>query len=235
MPTDPIKATAARFASDTTNHAMAIAHDDGLYRHLRFAPPDGGFYWFDLVTWPGRLAVTGGYGDTFVFARDTDMFTFFRGKGHSNINPGYWAEKVQDGRDRCSDYSIDKFQAAVAEEIKEHEGDYPGLGKAIEYALSNDYNHECEEGAREFLRDFTYTTAEGAKETASARAVWERTGNTADWKIFQESEMRNTFHFVDAWEWDLTDWSWQYLWACHAIVFGIAQYDKAKAETAVAA
>ncbi len=37
------------------------------------------------------------------------------------------------------------------------------------------------------------------------------------------------FRFYDTWEWDLHDYDWSFLWACHAIVWGIAQYDAAKA------
>ena len=33
------------------------------------------------------------------------------------------------------------------------------------------------------------------------------------------------FQFADTWEWDLADYSWCFLWACHAIVWGIGQYD----------
>ncbi|MBM0203233.1 hypothetical protein JNW90_09015 [Micromonospora sp. STR1s_5] len=29
----------------------------------------------------------------------------------------------------------------------------------------------------------------------------------------------------DTFEWDLTDWDWQYLWCCHAIVSAVALYD----------
>ena len=33
------------------------------------------------------------------------------------------------------------------------------------------------------------------------------------------------FRFSDVWEWDLCGWSYQYLWCCHAIQWGIGQYD----------
>lgn len=37
------------------------------------------------------------------------------------------------------------------------------------------------------------------------------------------------FRFRDIWEWDLRDYTEQFLWCCHAIRWGIAQYDAAKA------
>ncbi|KFK87785.1 hypothetical protein IX27_17945 [Streptomyces sp. JS01] len=38
---------------------MTVLHEDGLYRHLVFADPAGGFYRFDLVTWPHNLMLRG--------------------------------------------------------------------------------------------------------------------------------------------------------------------------------
>jgi hypothetical protein len=36
------------------------------------------------------------------------------------------------------------------------------------------------------------------------------------------------FRFTDTWDFNFNDWTAQYLWCCHAIVGGIAQYDAAK-------
>src|SRR5690348_12248442 len=83
---------AAQFADNTAEHELTILHGDGLYRHIRMQKPGTGMYHYDLVTWPGYLAISGDL-DSYVFSRVRDMFTFFRGRG---INPSYWAEKVQD-------------------------------------------------------------------------------------------------------------------------------------------
>lgn len=32
-----------------------------------------------------------------------------------------------------------------------------------------------------------------------------------------------------SWEWDLTDWTYRFLWCCHAVPWGIAKYDEARA------
>jgi len=45
----------------------------------------------------------------------------------------------------------------------------------------------------------------------------------------------DSFQFYDTHEWDLRDYAWWFLWACHGIAWGIAQYDAAKTATAVAA
>lgn len=34
------------------------------------------------------------------------------------------------------------------------------------------------------------------------------------------------FEFHDVWEWSFGDWDRSFLWACHAIVWGIGRYDK---------
>lgn len=38
------------------------------------------------------------------------------------------------------------------------------------------------------------------------------------------------FEFHDVWEWSFSDYDRSFLWACHALVWGIAAYDRARAE-----
>lgn len=197
---DPYAESAERFAADTTNHQMTVLRDDGLYRHLRFKAPGTGFYWFDLVTWPGRLAFTGDM-DGYVFARVTDMFEFFRTPGGFSINPDYWSEKVDGGRARCKAFSEDRFRKLVTEYADDDaEGDWPGLQAAVQAEILDDPDGEAsyEDGARQMLNRFSYSP-NGVRE----------------------------FQFESAWEWDLSDYTWSFLWACQAIVWGIAQYDDA--------
>jgi hypothetical protein len=40
------------------------------------------------------------------------------------------------------------------------------------------------------------------------------------------------YEFGETWEWDLTDYDWSYVWCCYALVWGIQQYDAAKARKA---
>lgn len=204
MSTDPITEVADRFARETKNHTMTVLRDDGLYRHLRFKAPDNGFYWFDLITWPGYLTFVGD-GEGYVFTRIEDMFGFFRG---GRINPQYWAEKVVDGRGRLKTYSEERFRQLVTEHLDQVADDYPaGLREAVQEILLDDYDVVYEDGARTLLSDFTFTaTLDGADEP-----------------------VRYTDVFVNGWEWDLTDWDFWYLWACTAIQWGIAQYDVARA------
>jgi hypothetical protein len=191
-----------RFQRETAGHEMTVLHDDGLYRHLRFNAPGGGFNWFDLITVPHALIYRGD-GESFVFSRIEDMFEFFRSPA-GRIYPGYWAEKLTSSPDAAKSYSEDLFRQHVAEAVKECEGDFSGLGKAVEeefFGEDSYCNTEYEETAREALNSFEYQPdgAEG-----------------------------DPFTFEDSWEWDLRGWDWWFLWACQAIVWGIAQYDAAR-------
>lgn len=181
-----------RFLADVGEHKLTVLHDEGLYRHLRFQKPGTGFYWFDLITWPGNLAFKGDMGG-FMFARITDMFEFFR---HPTINPDYWAEKLPDGRDSVRTYNIDLFKQQVKEHVAEailNRETPKGISKAVLRELFEWGDITWEGGARSELEQFEH---EG-------------------WR------------FGETWEWDFRDYTWQYLWACHAIRWGIARYDEA--------
>lgn len=43
------------------------------------------------------------------------------------------------------------------------------------------------------------------------------------------------FEFVDTFDWQCRGYHWWFEWACHAIVWGIAQYDQHQATAAAAA
>lgn len=97
------------------HHEMEILHEDGLYRHLRFKSPGTGIGYFDLITWPGSLTITGDIGEGFVFTREADMFPWFNTRAPGHINPGYWSEKLPRGARDVQDFSGDKFAAWLRE------------------------------------------------------------------------------------------------------------------------
>ena len=80
------------FTKGTVNHKMTILNEDGVYRHLRFKTPGTFNLYFDIITFPGNLMITGDMG-TWSFSRIEDMFKFFRSK-ERHICPDYWAEKL---------------------------------------------------------------------------------------------------------------------------------------------
>ncbi len=186
---------AACFAAATRSHELTVLRDDGQYRHLRFASPDNGFYWFDLVTWPGRLVFTGAMG-TFVFATGAAIDPLVAFRYQTGVYPGNWSRWVIAGQDQTRGYSEDVFRRVVADRVAEAADRFPGLREAVDRDVlaSDDYNLEYEECAREAVAAFQFT---------SGQAVFR-------------------FEGVDAW--DLMDWSWWYLWCCHAILWGIDRY-----------
>lgn len=197
---DEYAAIAARFARDTAGHEMTVLHDQGLYRHLRFMNPKNSEYWFEIVTWPGSLAMRGDLGDGYVFTRLNDMFEFFRADRRWGINPHYWAEKLGGGRSSVQEYSEDAFRQIVRELFVSAVrcGEAPrGLGKAVRADIL-DQDLWDEDEARKLLETFEY----------------------------------KGFAFGETWEFNFRDYDSSFLWACHAIVWGIAQYDAARKQVA---
>jgi hypothetical protein len=85
--------TSEQFLKDVVTHALTVKLDSGLYRHLSFREPHSWNMWFDLVTWPGNLTISGDMG-TWIFSSIDDMFKFF-GSDLERVNPEYWTEKIK--------------------------------------------------------------------------------------------------------------------------------------------
>jgi hypothetical protein len=237
-----LRNAAERFEVDTAKHELTILHDDGLYRHLMFKQPGTSYCWFELITAPWSLTFRGD-GQSFVFSREKDMFGFFRSNPDRltmRISPDYWAEKLTSSRDAAKAYSREQFDQSVADHLAEAEEEWPGVTAAwkSETDESSDYDLDYEEVARQALSDFEYGAK--TKVECSCRQSLEIDADDitpSDWLQKHAGHARTKrridgFRFTDTWEWNLADFDWWYLWACHAIVAGIAQYDKAKAEAA---
>lgn len=213
-----------RFLKDVKEHGMEIIRDDGINRHIRFKRKDESAYYFDIVTWPGTLAISGDCG-TWVFSRTVDMFEFFRTKkqdwnynkkGGLSINPSYWSEKLlavdasrgkRDGGPQ--EYSSDIFEKRIRERIKEYfSGDGRQSSKMrkvkkdlIEQVEEQVLCAETEERAHSYASDFSYD-------------------------YINDDGNKRTFRLEDFWETNLRDWTWGFIWNLHAIVWGIREYDK---------
>jgi len=210
---DNYREIAARFADDTAKHEMTVLHDDGLYRHLRFMQPSphSWLYKFDLVTWPGCLTIRGDFGDAYTFSRVPDMFEFFRGK---RINPDYWAQKLDGDRDSVKEFQESLFIKAIWEQANyliEQEHVEPEQADRFRQAIKDD-----------IVEGHLYDTADEAY-----RAVEE-------FEFYNDPSKESAYRhrpdvcFEDAWDWfgATKDYTWSFLWACHAIVSGIARYDR---------
>lgn len=199
-----------RFALDVADHEMTVAHDHDGYLHLKFRKPGTGMYWVDLIVWPGTLAVRGDMG-TFVFHRSHDMLEFFRGQ---RVNAQYWAEKEQSGTE-LRRYDVEQVERHVHEAVD-----------AEDLACSGRTPEEIEliqEAAAELLKDW-YLSSE---HHAHALLAEFRVRLNPD----EPDEPARFFTFHDTWEWNLREYTTQYLWCCEAIAWAIASYDAMKALT----
>lgn len=246
------QAMADRFKNDVNDHELTVLHDDGLHRQIRCRSPKNSFYWFDLITWPGYLAFVGD-GTGYIFARTPDMFEFFRGSvwnGQPNLS--YWAEKVVTDREPLREYSIEMLTAQVAEELSEAEKEYPGVTTAWAERTEGfyaEYNLEYEHTAREALDVFEFGTTFKASCWCGREKIFDGEDRELAeyqarlWRCPSEKgglphrvnkvECSDGFRFVDTSDWDVEDYRWWFVWACYAIIWGIAAYDKAKLDVEV--
>lgn len=201
--------TSERFEAEIAEHVMTVIRDDGEYRHLRFSRPNTRAMSFDLLTWPGHLCYTGDMG-TYVFSRVRDMFEFFRSPKADwrDINLSYWAEKVlASDRDGIKEFSDEIFAQNVWE----------ALNESLDGLLSHDLTPEQVAQIREDVELDVINEAECNGESAGIRAAMDFQYESVDL-------------FTDFWEVDSSTYTHRYTWCCHAIVWGIAQYDAAKTE-----
>lgn len=198
-----------QFEGATREHELTIIREDGLYRHLRCQKPGTWMYGFDVVTWPGYLAIVGDVG-AFMFSRVRDMLEFFDAD-RGRINPGYWGEKLQgpgNYDDHTRRFSPDLFRARTSawfEEIAETRQD---MGEWTA--------HFREARLEEFRREVVARADDGEHEARRAFIDW-----------------GGEYGFGDLFEMDFREYDHQFLFCCHAIVWAIARYRlQSKAVTA---
>lgn len=196
------KEVAERFAQDVAQHVMTVESDNGVLRCLHFGRPGSGAYSFRVVTWPGHLYI-GGDCDHFVFTRLRDMFEFFR-NDRGRVNLSYWSEKLTatakgSGHER---YSERVFREAIERRL-------------TDWIDGEDLHAEQIEELREQVADEVLSCASDGEHAAHTAA--------RDFR-FNGDEV-----FTDFWETDLNEYTHGVIWACHAIVWAIKQYDAAKA------
>jgi hypothetical protein len=199
--------TAERFKRDTADHQMTVLHDDGLYRHVRFRQPRNEIYWFDLITVPGALIFQGD-GDSFTFRRTEDMFDFFRTSawmGEPNVR--YWEEKLtSDSRVMRYDQELlRKFVDEVAAEATKENPKLTRLAQDVRRHVTDELVGD-ESLDRAVVEDFKHWINEDDE--------------------YAVPHKQHDWGFPEIWEMSFRDYDWWFLWACHAIVWGIGCYDK---------
>ncbi len=145
------------FQKQTQNHQMTIIHDDRIHRHIRLREPGTRMWGWDVVTWPGHLAISGDIADGYVFAHPDvyDMLGFFRLRECRNpgevptIDMGYWSEKLcgasQKARHEYSDehyayYVGDQIRQAVEDDVITSEQATKIYAEAMEHS---EFEHEA--------------------------------------------------------------------------------------------
>lgn len=245
---------AARFARDTASHEMTVLHDQGLYRHLRFANAEhGSFGAFELITWPYNLVVKAGWVFHFDIDATEDMFDLFRRTALTGqINPHYWSEKVRAGRDEVMGYDDQLLKAEIASTLAQWMRDdldsrvdrhakalgftpqelntRPGLRKELTQWVRGDWRHanrQLREAVHEhFFSDMADYNVE--YESEAHRALhdfsYRPEGDTSEFP----------YYFADWHEWRLKDFTPGFLHCCYAIRHGIDVYGAAISSAATA-
>lgn len=140
----------ADFQRNTPNHELQVLHEDGLHRHLRFREPGTMMWHFDIITWPGYLAVVGDIADGYIFSRTTDMLEFFDdGQPDGHINASYWAEKLAHGANDVKQFSNESFTSWLTERLNDMEP----LPADVEDLKSSARHAESVEQAIDVLND----------------------------------------------------------------------------------
>lgn len=193
---------AARFARETRDHEMRVVLDAGLHRHLMFFSPATDLYRFDLITWPNHLVIRGD-GPNFMFAVYPTA-DMFRLFRESANDGGINAGYWQEKvlAGQVKDWSEGKFQNWLVQQAAKDDDRYPGLMDAVFAQILRSDEHSTE--------------YRGTAEYAVAS--------------FDHGDYR--LRLPDRWEESFEDYSWEYLWACYAIVDGIARYDAARKQVA---
>lgn len=151
------------FAADTKDHQLTILLDQGEHRHLRAHTVDAEtgrprhLHSVNLVTWPGRVAVSG---DMNGFTFRADLPTL-RSATQGDISWSYLAEKVDAGADNTRGFSTEAFHEALWEQVTQALTDDTapeGLpSEAANQFIGDDAEtFHTEEDARAAARDFEH-------------------------------------------------------------------------------
>lgn len=188
------------FTEHTAEHVMTVLHDDSLYRHLRFRKPGTGIFGFDVVTWPGHIAISGDMGDT-TMARIDDMIGFVAKPGSDRISFGYWAEKI------------------VANEGPKREWSQ----RLLEAQLRDSWREQCEE--RGVDHDSDLATRWWDDLTDAILNAYCGYGN-GDERAQREALDRfaGDIELYETWEWDCSDYPFHLYWRMLALRYAANTY-----------
>lgn len=193
---DPI---ADRFTRETAHHRMTVLHDDGLYRHLHFADanpdPAKRMSW---NLWFDLITVPG----ALIFQGDGESFTFRRTEDMFAFflgsawkgEPNYHYWSEKLTNGR--DSVMRYSEALFIDEVK----------RAF---IEDVRNRDVPPGTGKALIEH-FETVDHLFESEARDAL--------------DSFEYKGYRLHDKWEWEFSEYHWWFRWACHAIVWGVAQY-----------
>lgn len=212
--------TSNRFLLDTAEHRLTIIREDGVYRHLRMSKPNSSTYYYDIITWPGYLCVTGDMG-TWTFSRCLDMFDFFPA-WTGEINTHYWMEKLEAGAG-CS-----------ARELLAKEYNHEEFCRSLKESLG-DYLEDDPEADSEEDEDWDDDNDEPDSDKAKVREIYReliRGEFSNDWEAYQAVYEAD---WPERWSaWDVCDsltfktYTTHGRWILYAITWAISKYYNSK-------
>ena len=136
----------------------------------------------------------------YVFSRITDMLEFFRSPNDVELKINLH-------------YWAEKIQAAdQTDGLKEYSPD-----KARQVVADIlDQDEDADDDLRAAVSDYVLARADDGPQAVHDAA--------------ESFEWNGSPYFSDFWEYDLTEYTYRFIWCCYALVWGIQQYDKLKLE-----
>jgi hypothetical protein len=194
-----------RFAEAVRDHKTNILIDTEHMKQWHCGRSRSSTYAFTITTWPGYLTITGDMG-CYTFRRERDMLSWFNQsrpayEGDRDINPDYWSGKLEAQDTRRSGYEVfseDAFEISIREAM---------AGYLANFSLSQAKRIVLEAQADDLFR------APDGRDEALSRVM--------NWKC----PVTRSYPFDDFWDSNTTEYDFGFLQACHAILWGIKQYD----------
>lgn len=186
------------FIKSVAAHKMTVVMSQGNCRHIAFMNPETTNMHFNLTTWPGHLCISGDM-ETFVFNRLDDMFNFFRRSIHypDCIDECYWYEKL---------VSVSRFVPAKRFSYE-----------TFEKTVKDEFRVACIDGAIELKK---------RKDVWEDVKIFILSADTDESAHMAASDFEsNGFQFIDFGEYDLTEFTYHFIWCLRAIVWGIREFD----------
>lgn len=207
----------AHFLDNVAGHVLTVTHDVELYRRIVLGVPGSSFYRYEVVTWPGHVAIAGDMG-SYVFERIDDMFEFFRGRTAGEyLDLSYLAGKCE---------AADKH-AGLSEWVGEARS-LDALAEILRESMDPDDGFAPTQADR-IVAEWRKRVADDYGEMSSVDDVRE----LADCYRPDPDWPRDPF--ADLWDRGrmFYEWSHHFAWCIFAIAFAVDKYDEHKQQQLV--